>query len=660
MTDRTIKRILMANRGEIARRVFRTCRTLGIETVAVFSDADAGEPFVAEADVAVRIGGPAPGDSYLRADAILDAAARTWSDAIHPGYGFLSEDAAFAEAVVAAGLTWIGPPPAAMRAMGSKIGARALMQEAGVPVVPGGRVDEIADVEAIGMPLLIKASAGGGGKGMRVVRDAAELAAAVASARREAESAFGDGAVFLERYVERPRHVEIQIFGDRHGTVVALGERDCSVQRRHQKVIEESPSPVVDDELRRRMSEAAVTAGESIGYVGAGTVEFLLTPERDFFFLEVNTRLQVEHPVTELVLGLDLVALQIEVAEGAPLPPEARDARPRGHAIEARLYAEDPGQDFLPQMGTLAHFRVDGDVRVDTGVADGSVIGPHYDPMLAKVVAHGRTREAAARNLARALRHARIDGVVTNRDLLVRVLEHPEFLAGEADTGFLERHRDEGISDLLVDVRHERLAAAAAALAEQAERRAAAPALSTLPSGFRTNPSQPQRTELRGAHATLAVGYRFDREGRLAELTVDDHPWEPVALVSATADRVVLDLRGVRVAYAVRRSGGRLHVNGSVGQASFEAVPRFAAVEADEAAGSLTASTPGTVIAVEVAAGDAVISGQRLLVLEAMKMEHEFVAPAAGIVEELRVRVGDSVDNGTVLAVLQTHDDGGA
>jgi propionyl-CoA carboxylase alpha chain len=652
MGTATISRLLVANRGEIARRVFRTCRTLGIETVAVFSDADATEPFVAEADIAVRLGGAAPADSYLRIDRIVDAARRAGANAVHPGYGFLAEDAELAEAVLANALVWIGPPPEAMRAMGSKMEARARMEAVGVPVLPGGRVQHVTAVDGLSFPLLVKASAGGGGKGMRIVRHPDDLQEAVASAQREAHAAVGEAAVFLERYVERPRHVEIQIFGDQHGTVVALGERDCSVQRRHQKVIEESPSIAVDDELRRRMSEAAVTAGRSIGYVGAGTVEFLLTPEREFFFLEVNTRLQVEHAVTELVLGLDLVALQIAVAEGAPLPPEARDPRPRGHAIEARLYAEDPSRGFLPQTGKLAHFRIGGPLRVDSGVDDGSVIGPHYDPMIAKVVAHGATRPAAVRSLAATLRHAEIDGVVTNRDLLVRVLEHPEFLAGGADTGFLDRHLEGGIADPLVDVEGELPAAVAAAVAEQERRRRITGPLASIPSGFRSNPSALQRAHLRGPHGELAVGYRFDRHGELSDLVVNQRDLAPASASSATPDEVVLEFDGVRTSYSVRRSEGLVHVNGAGGQDPLEVVPRFPQPQPEVSPGSLVASTPATVISVDVCAGEEVEPGRRLLVLEAMKMEHEFVAPAAGVVDEILVRVGDTVESGAVLAIM--------
>ncbi|GAB3855963.1 biotin carboxylase N-terminal domain-containing protein [Micromonospora andamanensis] len=435
----------MSRTGEIARRVFATCRALGIETVAVHSDADADAPFVAEADQAVRLPGNAPAETYLRTDLILDAARRCGADAVHPGYGFLAENAGFATAVTDAGLTWVGPAAKAIAAMGDKIAAKALLAEAGVPMLPTWT--DPAQVTTF--PVLVKASAGGGGRGMRVVRDADGLAEAVAAARREAAAAFGDGTVFIERYVERGRHVEVQIFGDSHGTVVALGVRDCSIQRRHQKIVEEAPG-VLTDEVRERLHEAAVSAGRAVDYVGAGTVEFLLAPDGEIHFLEMNTRLQVEHPVTELTTGLDLVRLQLLVAEGAPLPLVATPPA-TGYAIEVRLCAEDPGQGYRPATGTLHRFTLPGvatefgslsapGLRLDSGVFDGSAVSVHYDSMLAKVIAWAPTRAAAARALAGALARAELHGVTTNRDLLVRVLRSPEFAAVDVDTGFLDRH----------------------------------------------------------------------------------------------------------------------------------------------------------------------------------------------------------------------------
>ncbi|MEI7926816.1 MAG: biotin carboxylase N-terminal domain-containing protein, partial [Chloroflexota bacterium] len=492
-----IRRLLIANRGEIARRIARTCASLGIETVAVFSDADADALFARESMRGVHLPGNSSAETYLRIDLIVDAALRSGSDAVHPGYGFLAENPAFAQAVLDAGLTWVGPPPSAMASMGSKIEAKRLMRAAGVSVLPEG--------DDAGFPALVKASAGGGGRGMRIVRSADELAAAVEAAQREALAAFGDSTVFIERYVERGRHIEIQVFADQHGQCVSLFERECSIQRRHQKIVEECPSPAVSEALRAEMGAAAEAAARAVSYVGAGTVEFLLAPDGRFYFLEMNTRLQVEHPVTELVTGLDLVAMQIRVAEGAPLPPVALAPSINGHAVEVRLCAEDPAGGYLPQTGRLARFEVPNldNVRVDTGVESGSEVSPYYDSMIAKVVAWGVTREEAARTLAQALAGSRLHGVTTNRDQLLQVLRHPEFLAGNIDTGFLERNpcttrNTDGY----------RLAAVAAALVEQAANRAGASVLASTPSGWRNVPSQDQIAEFTTLEGdAITVGY---------------------------------------------------------------------------------------------------------------------------------------------------------
>ncbi|WP_460443957.1 acetyl-CoA carboxylase biotin carboxylase subunit, partial [Amycolatopsis cihanbeyliensis] len=476
-----IENLLVANRGEIALRVFRTCRDAGIGTVAVYSDADAASPHVTGADAAVRLPGNAPSDTYLRADLLLDAARRAGADAVHPGYGFLSENAAFARAALDAGLTWVGPPPQAIETMGSKVESKRLMAKAGVPVLPELAPGEVTEAD---LPVLVKASAGGGGRGMRVVRELADLPTAVDSARAEAESAFGDPTVFCERYLDTGRHIEVQVLADTHGTVWALGERECSIQRRHQKVIEEAPSPLVDAAMREELFEAARKAAKAIDYVGAGTVEFLSTSDGRFYFLEMNTRLQVEHPVTECTTGVDLVARQLRVAEGERLPPAPPERA--GHAIEVRLYAEDPSAGWQPQSGTLYRFELPGiraefavpdghGLRLDSGVADGSEIGVHYDPMLAKVVAWAPDRAGAARMLAGALARARIHGVVTNRDLLVNVLRHPAFRAGDIDTAFFDRHGLDTLARPLAGGEHVRLSALAAALAKASANRAAAP-----------------------------------------------------------------------------------------------------------------------------------------------------------------------------------------
>jgi acetyl/propionyl-CoA carboxylase alpha subunit len=651
-----IGRVLVANRGEIARRVFATCRRLGVSTVAVYSDPDASAAFVGEADVAIPLGGASPAESYLRGDAILAAAARAGADAIHPGYGFLSENAAFAQSVIDAGLTWIGPSPEAIAAMGSKTEARDRMERAGVPVLPGARLDGEVDgalralADGIGFPLLVKASAGGGGKGMRLVDAPADLAVALDGARREAASAFGDPTVFLERFAPRARHVEIQIVGDAHGRVCSLHERDCSVQRRHQKVIEEAPSPAVTPELRASMGAAAVAAGEALGYVGAGTVEFLLTEDGEFFFLEVNTRLQVEHPVTELVTGLDLVELQLLVAEGRELPAAAVEPALEGHAVEARLYAEDPANGFLPAIGDLARFSVPPTVRVDSAIDGAARISPHYDPMIAKVIAHGATRAEAVRKLADALRRAEIHGLTTNRDFLVRVLTHREFAAGEADTSFLERHDPAALAAPLLRDEQLRCAAAAAALAAQAARRREARVLGGLPSGWRNNPSVPQRADFGDG---LVVEYVLARSGAIASLRVGETELEAPRLHGATPGEVDLEVAGVRRRYRVRSGpGGAVFVNTDEGQLDLIEAPRFPEGSHAAQPGSLESPLPGRVVRVMVEAGATVEAGEPLLIVEAMKMEHEIVAPARGPLVELRVAEGAQVETGTVLAVI--------
>ncbi|MEV6449217.1 biotin carboxylase N-terminal domain-containing protein [Amycolatopsis sp. NPDC051716] len=644
-----IQNLLVANRGEIARRVFRTCRDAGIGTVAVFSDADAAAPHAREADAAVRLPGNAPSETYLRAELLVKAAAETGADAVHPGYGFLSENAAFARAVLDAGLTWVGPPPEAIETMGSKVESKRLMAAAGVPVL--SELDP-ASVTSEDLPLLVKASAGGGGRGMRVVRSLDELAEAVEGASAEAASAFGDPTVFCERYLETGRHIEVQVLADRHGTVWAVGERECSIQRRHQKVVEEAPSPFVDDAMRAELFDAARKAAQAIDYVGAGTVEFLAGPDGRFYFLEMNTRLQVEHPVTENVTGLDLVALQLRIAEGERLPAEPPPSV--GHSIEVRLYAEDPAAGWQPQSGTLHTFDVpDVDrqftegagLRLDSGFESGSVVGVHYDPMLAKVITWAPTRAEAARRLAKALAAAKIHGVVTNRDLLVNILRHEAFLAGETDTAFFNRHGLDTLAAPLATVDTERLSALAAALADAAGNRASATTQSRLPSGWRNVRSAGQRKVFSVADREYEVGYSLTRDG----LKADGFEAE---LVSAEPGRVVLDVAGVRRAFDVARRDGTSYVDSALGSVALTAAPRFADPDAALAAGSLVAPMPGTVVRLAVQAGDAVKAGDPLLWLEAMKMEHRIAAPADGVVTELPVTVGQQVEVGTILAVV--------
>ncbi len=666
---RMLSSVLVANRGEIARRVLRSCRSLGLSTVAVYSDPDADSPHVAEADAAVRLPGFAAVDTYLRADLLVAAALHAGADAVHPGYGFLSENAEFARAVGAAGLTWIGPSPEAIAAMGSKISAKRLMAAAGLPVLTA--LDPAALTEA-DLPVLIKASAGGGGRGMRIVRTLADLPGALASAASEAASAFGDPAVFCEPYAERGRHIEVQVLADSAGTVWTVGERECSIQRRHQKIIEEAPSPLVERTpgMRERLLRAASLAASAIGYVNAGTVEFLADETGRFWFLEMNTRLQVEHPVTECTTGLDLVALQLQIAAGRTLPAAPPPAY--GHAIEARLYAEDPAADWRPQSGTLHSFALAGEltefraaplpaefraapapavpvalappmVRLDSGVVAGSRVGVFYDPMLAKIIVWAAEREQAAAVLARTLATARIHGLTTNRDLLVRVLRHPAFLAGQTDTAFFDTHGLDALAAPLADGAAAELSALAAALADAAARQRAARVLGGLPLGWRNVPSQLHRARYVGHD----VGYRIDRGG----LTVEGR--DDVRLVSLRPDRVELEVAGIRRAFQVADYGGLVCVDSALGPVTLIPRQRFADPAAHVAAGSLLAPMPGTVVRLAAAPGDEVAAGQPLLWLEAMKMEHLIAAPAAGIVAELPVTAGQQVEVGATLAVVK-------
>ncbi|MFV0135232.1 acetyl/propionyl/methylcrotonyl-CoA carboxylase subunit alpha [Streptomyces sp. HMX87] len=610
-----IASVLVANRGEIACRVFRTCREKGIRTVAVFSDADENALHARVADTAVRLPGATPAETYLRGEAIVKAALAAGADAVHPGYGFLSENAGFARAVLDAGLVWIGPPPEAIEAMASKTRAKELMG-----------IAPLAEVTEADLPVLVKAAVGGGGRGMRVVRHLADLDAELTAARAEAASAFGDGEVFVEPYVENGRHVEVQILADTHGTVWTLGTRDCSLQRRHQKVIEEAPAPGLADRLTEELHALAVRAARAVSYVGAGTAEFLVADGRAHF-LEMNTRLQVEHPVTEAVFGLDLVAEQIRVAEGHALagqPPPAR-----GHAVEARLYAEDPARDWAPQTGRLHRLAVPDGVRLDTGYTDGDDIGVHYDPMLAKAVAHAPTRAEAVRRLAGALERAAIHGPVTNRDLLVRSLRHEEFTTGRMDTGFYDRHLA-----ALTGPAADPLAPLAAALADACGR--------SRFGGWRNLPSVPQTKRYAMAGEEHEVHYRHTRTGLAAG---------GVRVVHAAADLVLLEVDGVQRRFDVAPYGDQVFVNTT----RLTALPRFPDPTAQHAPGSLLAPMPGTVVRVAegLGEGSSVEAGQPLLWLEAMKMEHRITAPVTGTLAALNAVPGQQVTVGSLLAVVQ-------
>ena len=630
-----IRSVLVANRGEIARRIMRTCRELSIATVAVFSDADAEAPFVREADSAVRLPGTSSTDTYLRGDLIIAAALRAGADAIHPGYGFLSENALFAQEVIDAGLTWIGPPPSAIAAMGSKIEAKALMRSSGVPVAPDNTVESLKEV---GLPALVKASAGGGGRGMRIVRNADDLTEAIASAEREATAAFGDGTVFVERYLEGARHVEIQVLCDTQGNAIALHERDCTLQRRHQKVLEEAPSPAVDAELRVRMEAAAVAAACAVGYVGAGTVEFLLDGDGGYWFLEMNTRLQVEHPVTELITDVDLVALQLSIAMGQSIPADLLVEVPlRGHAIEVRLCAEDPFRGYLPSSGLFHRFEfpnVPG-VRVDSAIESGGSVPPYYDSMIAKVIAHGESREVAARRLIAALEGATLHGPTTNRALLTQLLRQLTDVDGAQgsgiDTGWLDRQ------ELGDGPQPEAVHVAAAALAVVAQRTRAL----RSPIGWRNNPSQLHAQPLVGRSADHVVQYRFDRANNLQVLVVDGETVELNTFIHDTIARIDTSIYGESaVGVTVYVAGGRF---------AFIVPPRFTSPDQAGREGSTVAPMPGRVVKMLVAVGDVVTVGQALLTLEAMKMEHQVQAPHAGTVAEIFVHAGQQLDGGQPL-----------
>jgi 3-methylcrotonyl-CoA carboxylase alpha subunit len=655
-------KVLVANRGEIACRVIRTARRLVIGTVAVYSEADAGAMHVVSADEAYCIG-PAPvRESYLRTETIIETALKSGAEAIHPGYGFLSENADFAEACAHAGLVFIGPPASAIRAMGDKSGAKALMEKAGVPLVPGYHGEDqslehlAAAAETIGYPVLIKASAGGGGKGMRVVERASDFPAQLAGAKREAKSSFGDDRVLIERYLPRPRHVEIQVFADGHGHCVHLFERDCSIQRRHQKVIEEAPAPGLAEELRNRMGGAAIAAARAIGYRGAGTVEFLLDRDGRFYFMEMNTRLQVEHPVTELITGQDLVEWQLRVAAGDPLPVGQDDLSVRGHAIEARIYAEDPARDFLPSVGQLHHLRFpdsEAALRIDSGVRAGDRISPHYDPMIAKLIVWGENRDEAVRRLRFALARTETAGVVTNVGFLGAIAAHPSFAGADLDTGFIDRCRDD------LDGRRDQLAEIVLGLAGLAillERQVEAARLAAasgdpyspwaLCDGWRLNDDAHGEILLRKGDEETAIRLIYRSSGY--ELFLPDGRVEAKGSLSADG-RLIADLAG-RTLHAgfIRRDHEVVLVFGGCHH-HFTLVDPLPADQPDSAAASVVAPMPGVVTALLVAPGTKVSKGQPLLVMEAMKMEHTLVAPAAGLVPRLPFAIGDLVEEGAVL-----------
>ena len=661
--------VLIANRGEIACRVIRTARRLGVRAVAVYSEADATARHVRLADDAVCIGPPSARESYLNGERIIAAARASGAQAIHPGYGFLSENEQFAEACAASGLVFIGPPVAAIRAMGSKSAAKALMERAGVPLVPGYHgdnqdVDFLAnESQRIGWPVLIKASAGGGGKGMRIVRSAGEFADALASCRREAAASFGDDRVLVEKFLDRPRHIEMQVFGDTHGNVVHLFERDCSVQRRHQKVLEEAPAPGMTAARRAAMGRAAVDAAKAVGYVGAGTVEFIVGADGTFHFMEMNTRLQVEHPVTEMITGLDLVEWQLRVAAGEPLPLAQEQLAIRGHAIEARIYAEDPDKGFLPSTGRLLHLSPPAEslhVRVDTGVEEGDEITPHYDPMIAKLIVRDDTRERACARMLQALAQYRVVGVANNIEFLSRLVACPAFAQADLDTGLIEREHD-----FLFPATTEppREAWLSAALAELLREQAAADAAARLDAdphspwhrrdGWRVNLGVPRRLTFRSGDVakTMSVayvdaGYRLEVDG---QATAAHGEMQPGSQLRA-------DFGGNRTAATVVAANERRHVFLHGHCYVFAAVdPLYHAGEGGGAEGGMTAPMPGKVIALVAKIGARVEKGAPLLILEAMKMEHTICAPATGTVKAFRYAVGEQVTDGAELVDFEAE-----
>jgi len=698
-SERPITRLLIANRGEIAVRIARTAHRLGLSTVGVYSEPDANALHADSVDVAVALGGAAPAESYLRGDAIVDAALAAGADAVHPGYGFLAENALFAQAVIDAGLTWVGPTPEQIRLLGDKVAAKRAALDAGVPTTSMIEVVDgsVADPSAVTYPALVKAAAGGGGRGMRVVRSADELVDAVAAASREALSAFGDGAVFIEPYLERGRHVEVQVFGDRHGNVVHLGERECSIQRRNQKIIEESPSPGISPEVRTALCDGAVALARHVHYEGAGTVEFMVGLDGTITFLEVNTRLQVEHPVTEAVTGLDLVELQLRVAAGEPLPITQDDVTFGGHAIEVRVVAEDPAVGWMPSTGRIGRFSIGSDhapdvaptVRVDTGVRDGAEISSDYDSLVAKVIAHAPSRASAAGRLARALRRAQVTGIRTNLASLVAILGEADYLAADTPTAYLDEHPE--VLRAIGPRGEDRVALLLGAIfALEGERRINDRVTGFAPSGWRNLRTQGQRQvwlEPTGEH--LHVEYVMGSE-RLADgsvrpnasvwlgpwpepdedgaLTPDDRVERHVRLLDRRGDEVAVEIDGHRhrvVAEIVHHRLGldedgvgavTVHTRSAAGSLTTTLTPRFVLHDALAEGGGPICPLPGTVIAVHVAVGDHVTDGQVLMVVEAMKMEHKIVAVGDATVSEVRFAVGDRVDQGDLLVALD-HDE---
>lgn len=663
MEVKTINTILIANRGEIASRIIRTCRKMGIRSVAIYSDADRGIPYTREADQAVHIGGNELATSYLEQEKVIAVAKKVGADAIHPGFGFLSENAVFAKKVQDAGLTFIGPRPEAIEAMGSKSKAKDIMRKHEVPVIPGYQGEDqsverlSSEALKIGFPVLLKAAAGGGGKGMRIVEAEKELKASIDAAKREAAFAFGDDELIIEKYFPSSRHIEFQIFGDKHGNAIHVLERECSIQRRYQKIIEESPSPALSDDLRNEMGEAAVRAAKSLSYDNAGTVEFILSDKNEFFFLEVNTRLQVEHPVTEEITGLDLVQMQIEVAEGRPLSVTQEDIKGNGYAIECRLYAEDAANNFMPATGKILKWStpaIDG-LRIEAGVESGSVISTHYDPMIAKLITHGKDRADAQRKMSAALANLNCLGLTTNQDFLKAILANADFQAGKYDTHFLQKQfsYEKAQSQEAVE-----MAAIAASAFDKAERESKRTNLQNVPSGWRNNFYQPQQETFLNGEAEVLVKYHnsnyttviaSDEGAKQSPSNVHQ-----VQVAEISSDEILLELNGIQERFTVVKSGNDYFVqhaqNGTVNLTRKE---RFPLKEAEKVKGGYISPMPGKVIKVLVEPGQEVKSGDGLLVLLSMKMENTICADEDGTVEEIFVAAEDDVEAGKLLLKMK-------
>lgn len=658
-----IEKLLIANRGEVVCRIARTAHRLGIATVGVYSEADRNGLHVDAVDVAVKLGEASPAESYLRADAVIAAAKSQGADAIHPGYGFLAESAEFAEQVLGAGLTWVGPKPAQIRLLGDKIAAKTAAIEAGVPTAALTRVIPGAAPAGLAMPVLVKAAAGGGGRGMRVVRQHLDVAAAIDSASREAEASFGDGTVFIEPYIERGRHVEVQIIGDSSGHIVHLGERECSIQRRSQKIIEEAPSPGISEDIRERLFAAALAITRHVGYESAGTVEFMIGEDETINFLEVNTRLQVEHPVTEAVTGIDIVEWQLRIASGQLIPLSQEDITIDGHAIEARIVAEDPEAGWLPSVGTISCFDIGEGVRFDTGIGVGSTITPDYDSMIAKLIAHGDTREDAVAVMSRCLQATVITGVQTNVSAVHQIMQESDFLHGLTLTSYLDEHPDVMRGSSLRSTDFEALLVAANHAVSAASREAN-PATSFAPTGWRNLRTQGQRRTFRHGDDVHRLEYvegersttvRFgswpepDDEGVVPP---DERIAREVRILRHDAEAMAVEVDGVRTLVTIAIEGQTIHAACRAGSASFELVALFVDHEVEVDSGGPVCPLPGTVIAVHVNDGDSVSEGQLLMVVEAMKMEHKIVAAHASTVEQVLFGVGDRVDSGDLLVRL--------